>query len=80
MSLQQKIFNSIENWKLKVIEWKRQWYNYIVSIHNLCIERNNKDGLIVDIYNLQEEFLERVEIEIKSVIEFWSVHNKIFLS
>ncbi len=80
MALQQKIFNSIENWKLKVTEWKRKRYNYIVSIHNLCIERNNKDGLIVDIYNLQEEFLERVEIEIKSVIEFWSIYNTIFLS
>ena len=74
-----KIFNSIEKNRLKLIEWKRKWYNYIISIQELVWSRNFKDGFIIDIYDLEENFLERVNIEIKSVCEFWYIHNKMFL-
>lgn len=78
-TISQKIFNATNNWKIKIIEWKRKWYKYIVSIKNLSVVRNNKDGLIIDVFDLEENFLERVNIEIKLVIEFWCVHNKMFL-
>jgi len=78
-TISQKIFNAINNWKLKITEWKRKWYNYIVSVQLLNIERNNKDWFIFDIYDLENNFLERVNIEIKQIIEYWCVHNKMFL-
>ena len=78
-TISQKIFNALNNWKLKITEGKRKWYNYIISIQSLNICRNNKDWYIVDVYNSNEDFLERVNIEIKPTIEFWCIHNKMFL-
>ena len=78
-NIKHKIFNAIKNNKLKIIEWKRKWYNYIVSIQDLSIVRNNKDWLIIDIFDLENNFLERINIKIKAVIELWCVHNKMFL-
>jgi len=79
MDIKQKIFDAVENNRLNIIEWKRKWYNYIVSIQELVWARNNKDGFIIDIYDLEESFLERVNIEVKAVCEFWCIHNKMFL-
>lgn len=78
--ISQKVFNALNNWRLKPTEWKRKWYNYIVSIQDLYIERNNKNWLIVDVYNIEESFLERISITIRVVCEFWCVHNKMFLN
>lgn len=78
-NLKEKIFYSVQNWKLKIVEWKRKWYNYIISIQELCIFRNNKNWFIIDIFDSENNYLERVKIEIKTVCEFWCVHNKMFL-
>ena len=78
-NLQNKIFNSLNNWKLKIIEWKRKWYKYILSIQNLSVERNNQNGLLIHVYDCEENFLDIVNIEIKPVVEFWCVHDRMFL-
>lgn len=79
-NIKQKIFKAIENNRLKLIEWKRNWYSYIVNIQELTIARNNKNWFIVDILDSDNNFLERVNLEIRPVFEFWCVHNKMFLS
>lgn len=78
-TISQKIFKALNNWKLKITEGKRKWYNYIVSVQLLNIEINNKDWFIFDVYDLENNFLDRVNITIKPVCEFWCVHNKMFL-
>ncbi len=78
-NLRQKIFKAVENNRLKLIEWKRKWYNYIISIQELTIARNNKEWFFIDVFNENDSFIERVVIEIKIVCEFWSIHNKLFL-
>jgi len=77
--IKQKIFKAVENDRLKLIEWKRKWYKYIISIQELVWARNLKDWYIIDVYDLDETFIERLNIEIKSVFEFWGVNNKMFL-
>lgn len=78
-NIKEKIFKAVENDRLKLIEWKRKWYNYIISIQELVWARNLKDWYVIDIYDLDENFIEKINIEIKTVCEFWCVHNKIFL-
>jgi len=78
-NIKQKIFKAVESNRLKLVEWKRNWYNYIISIQELTILRNNKKWFFIDIFNKNEEFLERIRIEIKIVCEFWCIHNKLFL-
>ena len=80
INLKEKIFKAVENNRLKLIEWKRKWYNYIISIQELSFGRNNKDGFIIDVLDFNENFLERINLEVKPVFEFWWVHNKVFLS
>lgn len=79
LTLKQKVFNSINNWRLKPKEWTKKWYNYNLSIQNLIWARNLFDWFIIDVFDLENNFLETVKIEIKPVIEFWYIHNKIFL-
>lgn len=78
-NIHQKIFNAINNWRLKLIEWERKWYNYIVSIQKLNVVRNNKNWFIIDVYDLKEKLSKTVDITIMPVCEFWCVHNKMFL-
>ncbi len=80
VKLEQKILNAIENWRLKLESGQRNWYNYIISIQELSIERNNKNWFIIDILDIDWNFLERVNLDIRPVFEFWCGHNKIFLS
>lgn len=61
-TISQKIFNSINNWKLKLIEWKRNWYNYIISIQKLVWSRNLFDWYQIDIYDRKWNYLERIKI------------------
>lgn len=75
----QKIFNALNNWRLKANEWNKKWYKYNLSIQNLIWVRNLFDWYKIDVYDLEHNFLETVKIEIKTVIEFWYVHNNIFL-
>jgi len=79
INLKGKIFKAVENNRLKLIEWKRKWYNYIISIQELTISRNNKDWFIIDVLDMNEKFLERIDLNVKLVFEFWGVHNKLFL-
>jgi hypothetical protein len=78
-NLKQKVFNAVQNWKLKIVEWKRKRYNYIISIQELVWARNLKDWYNIDIFDLENNYLETIKIEIKMVCEFWCVHNKMFL-
>lgn len=80
ISLKEKIFKAVENNRLSLIEWKRKWYNYIISIQELSTIRNNKDGFIIDVLDLEWNFLERVNLDIRPVFEFWWIHKKLFLS
>ena len=79
MQIKQKVFNSLNNWRLKPIEWNKKWYNYNLSIQKLVWARNLFDWYNIDIYDLENNFLDSVKIEIKPIIEFWFVHNKKFL-
>jgi hypothetical protein len=78
--IQEKILNAINKGSLNPVDGKRKWYSYILSIQNLFWERNNFDGFIVDVYDKDEIYIDRVVIEIRSVVEFGCVHNKCFLS
>lgn len=79
-NIKDKIFKAVQNNRLKLIEWKRNWYNYIISIQELSTSRNNKDWFIINVLDLDWFFLERVNLNIKLVFEFWGVYNKLFLS
>lgn len=62
MKINQKIINAIDNNKLKLIEWKKNWYNYIISIQKLVWARNLDDWYLIDIYDQNEIFLDRIKI------------------
>lgn len=62
MILKQKILKAIENNKLKLIEWKRNWYNYIISVQSLVWERNLFNWYNIDIFNNDWLFLESIKI------------------
>ena len=79
MNLKQKILKAIESNRLKLVEWKRNWYNYIISVQELVWSRNLMDWYFIYVYDNYWNHLETVELEIKSVFELWLVHNKIFL-
>lgn len=79
-NIKQKIFRAIENNRLKLIEWKRNWYSYIVNIQELTIARNNKNWFIVDILDSNSNFLERIDLEFRPAFEHWWVHNKLILN
>ena len=38
------------------------------------------DGFIIDVLDLEWNFLERVNLDIRPVFEFWWIHKKLFLS
>ena len=78
-NLKEKIFKAVENNRLKLVEWKRNWHNYIISVQELFWSRNLMDWYYIDVFDKDERFLETVKIEIKSVCEYWYVHNKMFL-
>jgi len=78
-TISQKIFNSLNNWRLKPIEWTRKWYKYNLSIQNLVWARNIFDWYNIDVYDWENHFLERVQIEINPILELWCVHNKMFI-
>jgi hypothetical protein len=42
-NIKQEILNAIENNRLKLTEWKRNWYNYMISIQKLVWARNLMD-------------------------------------
>lgn len=63
MDLKQKILNAIDNDRLKLIEWKKNWYKYIVSIQKLVWTRNLRDGYNIDIFDSSWCFLERIELD-----------------
>ena len=79
MNLKQKILKAIESNRLKLVEWKRNWYNYIISVQELVWSRNLMDWYFIYVYDNDWSHLETVELEIKPVFELWWVHNKIFL-
>ena len=79
MQIKQKIFKSLNNWRLNPIEWEKKWYNYILNIQHLTQHRNNLDWFLIHVYDLEKYHLESVTIEIRPVTEFWCVHNKMFL-
>jgi hypothetical protein len=79
ISLTQKIFDALNNWRLIPTEWAKKWYKYNLLIRDLIWARNIFDWYIIDVYDLENNFLETVKIETKPVIEFWCVHNKLFL-
>lgn len=62
MIIKQKILKAIENNRLKLIEWKRNWYNYIVSIQKLVWSRNLFDWYQIDVYDREWNYLERIKI------------------
>lgn len=79
MQIKQKILNSLNNNRLNPKEWEKKWYNYNLNIQYLNHSRNNLDWFIIDVSDLNDNYLERVTIQIKPVIEFWCVHNKCLL-
>lgn len=79
-TISQKILKSLNNWRLNPVEWTKKWYNYNLSIQNFVWSRNIFDGYNIDVYDWENNFLDSVKIEIKPVIEFWCIHNKMFLS
>jgi hypothetical protein len=79
MKIQEKILNSLNNNKLNPKEWFKKWNNYILEIQNLTQFRNYLDWFIINVFDLEKTFLERINIETKPIIEFWWVHNKKFL-
>jgi hypothetical protein len=52
-NIQEKVLKAIENNKLKLVEGQKSWYNYFISIQELCVVRNNRDWYIIDIYEEQ---------------------------
>ena len=60
-NLEQKVINAIDNWSLKLIEWKRNWYNYIISIQKLVWARNLMDWYFIDIYDKNWNYLDRIK-------------------
>lgn len=79
MQIKQKILNSLNKWRLDPKEWTKKWHKYNLSIQELVWARNLVDWYNIDIYDLEKYHLESVTIEIRPVIEFWCVHNKMFL-
>ena len=79
MNISNKILQYIENWKLKLVEWKRKWFNLIISTQELNQFRNNIDGFIIDVYDNNDLFLERINLENKYIYENWWVHNKLYI-
>jgi hypothetical protein len=62
MDINQKILNAIDNDRLKLTEWKRKWYNNIISIQKLVWARNLHDWYLIDIYNSEWFYLESIKI------------------
>lgn len=61
-TLENKFIKAIESNRLKLIEWKRNWYNYIISIQKLVWSRNLFDWYQIDIYDRKWNYLERIKI------------------
>lgn len=66
----QKIFKAIENNRLKLIGWKKNWYNYIINIQELFRKRNNINWYFIDVFDLDENFLQRIKLEIKPIFKY----------
>ena len=62
MKINQKILNAINNNKLKLVEWKRKWYNYIISIQKLVWVRNLYDWYLIDVYDTEWFYLESIKV------------------
>lgn len=60
--IKQKILKSIDNNRLKLTEWKRNWYSYIISIQKLVWARNYYDWYLIDVYDSEWIYLERIKI------------------
>lgn len=78
-TISQTVFNALNTWRLKPDEWSKKWYKYNLVIQELVWSRNVSDGYIIDVLDWENNFLERVKVEIRPVIEFGCVHNKMFL-
>lgn len=63
MDLKIKILNAVDNNRLKLIEGKRNWYNYIISVQKLVWARNLKDWYNIDVFDSSWCFLERIELD-----------------
>lgn len=49
--LQEKFIKAIDNGRIKLEPWKRDWYNYIIDIQELVWWRNLIDGYNIYIYD-----------------------------
>lgn len=64
MKLNQKILKAINNWKLKLIKWNKNWFNYKLSIQKLIWERNLKDWYLINIFDKNWSFLGEIFFDI----------------
>lgn len=76
INIRQKILNSINNNRLKLIEWKRNWYNYIISIQELVWSRNFYDWYKIDIYNKEGEYLDTLKYDTNLLNYYYLKLNK----
>ena len=61
-NIKEKFLDAIENNKLKLVEWKRNWYNYIIDIQELVWSRNLRDWY--NIYIFDKKMYQLAEINI----------------
>ena len=65
-----KFLNAIENWRLKLQGWKRNWYNYVVDIQELVWARNLRDWYNIFVYD--KNMIQLAEINIDN--NLWTVN------
>jgi hypothetical protein len=61
-NIKQKFINAIDNWRLKLEVWEKNWYNYIINIQELVWARNFRDWYNIFIYD--KNMCELAELQI----------------